>query len=148
MRIVIQRVSHSEVKVSGQTVSRIGRGAHLLVCIEKKDTLETLKKAGDKILKLRMFSDAEDSAGAMSRSIVDIAGEIMAVSQFTLSWRGQKGNRPSFDGSMAAQEANELFERFCLYLEEAGVPIQKGIFGAKMEVVISNDGPVSFCLDF
>lgn len=144
MKIVIQRVLESSVSVSGEVVSQIGRGLSLLVCLEKDDQIQTLEKAAKKILALRVFSDDQ---GRMNENILQVKGEILAVSQFTLSWNGQKGNRPSFDNSMAPQKAEELFEYFCEILEKE-VVVKRGVFGESMQVHIHNDGPVTFSIDF
>ena len=144
MKIVVQRSLKSLVKVKDKTVGEISNGLVLLSCLEKNDSKETVKKASEKILKLRIFKDENDR---MNRSIIDIKGEILNISQFTLSWNGQKGNRPSFDNSMAPDQANELFEFFCSLLEDH-VKVQKGVFGEHMDVQIHNDGPVTFFLEF
>lgn len=144
MKIVIQRVLESSVSVSGEVVSQIGRGLNLLVCLEKDDQIQTLEKAAKKILALRLFSDDQ---GRMNENILQVKGEILAVSQFTLSWNGQKGNRPSFDNSMAPQKAEEYFNQFCQILEKE-VPVKRGVFGESMQVHIVNDGPVTFSLNF
>lgn len=144
MKIVIQRVLESSVSVSGEVVSQIGRGLSLLVCLEKDDQIQTLEKAAKKVLALRVFSDDQ---GRMNENILQVKGEILAVSQFTLSWNGQKGNRPSFDNSMAPQKAEEYFNQFCQILEKE-VPVKRGVFGESMQVHIVNDGPVTFSLNF
>lgn len=144
MRIVIQRSGKSSVVVEGNEVGSINFGLVLLVCIEKNDCIENINKAAQKVLSLRMF---EDENGRMNKSIIDISGDVLAISQFTLSWRGQKGNRPSFDNSMSPDKANELFEHFISELEKS-VNVSKGVFGATMDVKIQNQGPVTFCLDF
>ncbi|MFG1593988.1 D-aminoacyl-tRNA deacylase [Halobacteriovorax sp. CON-3] len=144
MKIVVQRVSSSNVKVNNEVVAQIERGLHLLVCIEHEDSQQTLKKAADKILALRIFADEQ---GRMNRSVVDIEGSILAVSQFTLSWNGKKGNRPSFDGSARPEIANKMFNEFVEVLQSS-VPVEKGVFGESMAVEIHNDGPVTFHIEF
>lgn len=144
MKIVIQRSLNSSVKVDSKVISSIERGLVLLVCLESNDVDQTLDKAIQKILALRIFSDKE---GRMNKSIIDVEGEILAISQFTLSWNGKKGNRPSFDGSMMPEEANRMFEKFCSELAKK-VRVSKGAFGESMEVSIVNDGPVTFHLEF
>lgn len=144
MKIVVQRVSSSQVKVNGEVVGSIGKGLNLLVCIEHQDSQETIKKASEKITALRIFSD---EAGRMNKSIVDIKGSILAISQFTLSWNGKKGNRPSFDGSARPEVACKLFNEFVQILRNT-VPVEMGVFGESMAVEITNDGPVTFHIEF
>ena len=141
LKIVIQRVKSSSVTVANKLINEINHGMTLLVCIEKCDTPQTIIKASEKILKLRIFSER------MSKSICDIKGEILCISQFTLSWQGEKGNRPGFDKAMAPDKASILFEQFCNLLSEK-VIVKSGLFGEHMEVSINNDGPVTFHLEF
>ncbi|MCO4794848.1 MAG: D-tyrosyl-tRNA(Tyr) deacylase [Bacteriovoracaceae bacterium] len=145
MRIVVQRSLNSRVWVDGSIVGEIDKGLVLLVCIEKGDAEEQVKKAAHKVLKLRCFEDPE--TGKMSKSIIDTHGEILAISQFTLSWRGSGGNRPGFDLAMEPDLASKLFENFCEILKNS-IKVKTGRFGESMKVEISNDGPVTFCLDF
>lgn len=144
MRIVIQRVKSSSVTVNNEVVSSINHGLNLLVCLEKGDGKEQITKAAAKVLAYRIFQDEE---GRMNKNVLQVGGEILAVSQFTLSWNGAKGNRPSFDNSMAPDEANKLFEEFCDLLTKY-IVVKKGVFGASMQVDIVNDGPVTFCFDY
>lgn len=148
MKVVIQRSGHSKVLVNQEIVGEIRSGLVLLICFEKKDLIrnkkEILDKAKQKILALRIFEDYE---GKMNKSIIDIGGEILAISQFTLSWDGQKGNRPSFDESMPPQDAKAYFDEFVQMLRESRI-VQTGVFGASMDVQIQNLGPVTFSLDF
>jgi len=144
LRIVAQRTSNAKVEVSGSIVGESTNGLTLLVCIEKKDTQETIKKAANKILSARIF---EDNHQKMNLNIQQVGGSVLAISQFTLSWRGDKGNRPSFDLSMPPAEAETLFNKFCLELEQK-VPVQTGQFGASMQVSLTNMGPVTFIFDF
>lgn len=146
MRIVVQRVSGANVRVNKKIEGEIGTGYVLLVCFEKKDEEEVIEKAFQKILKLRCFEDPE--TGKMNKGILEIEkGSILAISQFTLSWRGEKGNRPGFDKSMGPQKAEIFFEKFCFKFK-GHVHLEKGVFGELMEVSIQNHGPVTFCLDF
>ena len=145
MRIVIQRSKKSKVSVAGEVVGEISKGLVLLVCMEDGDTDEVLEKAVQKVIKLRCFEDPE--TGKMSRSLKQVEGEILAISQFTLSWKGKGGNRPGFDLAMKPELANEMFERFCRRLREY-FKVETGQFGESMKVEITNDGPVTFCLDF
>ncbi len=144
MKIIIQRVKSSSVSVEGKVVSSISRGLNILVCIESDDDIKTIHRAAKKIPAYRIFQDDE---GRMNQNILQVGGELLLVSQFTLSWNGKKGNRPSFDNSMDPSKANELFEELCLELSKE-VAVKKGVFGATMEVAIVNDGPVTFSFDF
>ena len=146
MRVVIQRVSGANVRVGDEIVGEIGPGLVLLVCFEKGDLPSILEKASKKILNLRCFEDPNTKK--MGKSVSDIeGGSLLAISQFTLCWRGEKGNRPGFDNSMEPEKANEMFEDFCLILKKT-VQVEKGVFGEFMDVSIRNQGPVTFCLDF
>lgn len=144
MRIVIQRVANAKVVVSGEVISKIGTGLLLLVCVENHDHPITLNKIVDKILNLRIFPDEQQK---MNLNIQQIQGEILSISQFTLSWKGEGGNRPSFSGSMSPERANQIYLEFCEKLN-LKVPTLQGVFAAHMEVALTNDGPVTFCLDF
>ena len=144
MKIVVQRSLESSVKVDSKVIGSIQSGLVLFVCLESKDLDQSIINGIQKILALRIFSDED---GRMNKSIIDVKGEILAISQFTLSWDGRKGNRPSFDGSMKPEVAKEMFERFCEELSKF-VEVSKGAFGESMEVSIINDGPVTFHLEF
>ena len=146
MRIVVQRTLRSSVEVNENLVSKIEQGMVLFVCLEKEDTQEQVEKAVQKISSLRIFKDPETDK--MSKDIKDVEGEVLAISQFTLSWRGEKGNRPSFDHSMEPNKAKELFDKFVGGLRDTGIEVKTGLFGAHMKVQLINDGPVTFCLDF
>tara|TARA_Y100001970_G_C14168763_1_gene822866 strand:- start:1017 stop:1457 length:441 start_codon:yes stop_codon:yes gene_type:complete len=146
MRVVIQRVSGANVRVGDEIVGEIGPGLVLLVCFEKGDLPVILEKASKKILNLRCFEDP--NTRKMGKNVSEIeGGSLLAISQFTLSWRGEKGNRPGFDNSMEPEKANKMFEDFCSILKRT-IEVQKGVFGEFMEVSIKNQGPVTFCLDF
>ena len=145
MRIVVQRSKQASVKVDSQIVGEISHGLVLLVCLEKGDDENTVQKAAEKIKNLRCFTCPD--TGKMNLSLEQVHGEILAISQFTLSWKGQKGNRPSFDSSMPPEQANEYFEKFVSLLRDS-FNVQTGVFGASMEVSLINDGPVTFSLDF
>lgn len=152
MRIVVQRVIESSVTVDKSIISRIGHGMNLLVCIENHDNEALLKKAAKKIKNLRIFSEA--GSDKLNLNIMQTGGEVLAISQFTLSWRGTKGNRPSFDNSKEPNEARFLFDEFIKLLKnpqdesENTLNVFVGEFGADMKVAIKNDGPVTFVLDF
>ncbi len=145
MRIVVQRSLKSSVHVADEKVGEIEHGLVLLVCFEKGDSRDLIKKAGDKILNLRVFENPETDK--MDFNIAQTKGQILAISQFTLSWKGQKGNRPGFESSMAPNDARVYFRLFCDYLAEK-VTVATGRFGAKMDVNIHNHGPVTFFLEF
>ena len=145
MKIVVQRSGHSYVSVNEEVVGEIHSGLVLFVCFEKGDENKPLDKAIEKILNLRIFEDPE--TGKMGHNIQDIEGKILCISQFTLSWDGRKGNRPSFDGSMAPRDAQIKFRLFCEALRKK-VPVEIGRFGEMMDVRIQNLGPVTFHLSF
>lgn len=150
MRIVLQRVKRGSVTVydqaggEGRLVGEIGRGLTLLVGFRAGDGTESAAKLAKKILELRIF---EDEAGKMNRSLTDISGELLVVSQFTLYGSTRKGRRPSFTGTMIPDEAERMYKRFVQILVESGINVATGVFGAKMEVEIINDGPVTFILE-
>ncbi|MCY3013324.1 MAG: D-aminoacyl-tRNA deacylase [Planctomycetota bacterium] len=145
MRGVIQRVNAAEVMIDGRTVGRIGPGLLVLVGVEEGDTLADADWVAEKTARMRIFAD---EAGKMNRSVVDIDGGLLVVSQFTLHAATQKGNRPSFLRAARPEEAVPLYERFLAALErEAGRPVARGVFAADMEVSLVNDGPVTILLD-
>jgi D-aminoacyl-tRNA deacylase len=144
MKIVLQRVSEASVEVSNQIISATGSGLLLLVGADKDDTQQNADFLADRILGLRIF---EDDAGKMNLSVVDVKGEIMAVSQFTLSADISRGRRPSFSTAMSPDEALKLFDYFVDKLRDSGLIVKTGEFGAKMMVHLVNDGPVTFVLE-
>lgn len=145
MKAVIQRVKHSSVKVDGKTVGEIGHGYMILLGVMDGDTKAHTEMMAAKTTNLRIFCDENDK---MNKSILDIDGEILVVSQFTLCADVKKGNRPSFTPSAAPDEANEQYEYFIQCLKDNGVKkVEHGIFGAEMEVSILNDGPVTILYD-
>jgi len=137
---IIQRVRRSSVTIKGKTVAAIGTGVTVLVCVEPRDTGETVKTAAAKIAKMRIFCD---ETGKMNRSLLDIGGEALVISQFTLCADIRKGNRPSFTGAAAPEQAETLYLQFAEELRLLGVPSQTGRFAAHMVVDIENDGPVT-----
>ena len=143
MRVVLQRVSKAACWVGDEKVAEIGRGILLLVGIEKGDTVEAIEYMANKCANLRIF---EDSAGKMNLNVIDIGGEALAISQFTLAANIRKGRRPSFDNAMSPDQAIQLYERFVDTLNQY-VPTKKGVFGAKMAIELINDGPVTFVLE-
>ena len=145
MRIVIQRVSQASVTIDGQTKSSIGKGFLILIGIGRDDTEEDIKWLVNKIIGLRIF---DDKKGVMNRSIMDIDGEILVVSQFTLMASYKKGNRPSWIHAAPHELSIPLYRRFCNTLSEAlGKPVGTGEFGADMQIGLQNDGPVTICMD-
>lgn len=145
MKAVIQRVKSSSVKVDGETVGEIGQGYLVLLGVMEGDTKAHAKLMADKVSSLRIFCDENDK---MNKSVIDIEGEILAVSQFTLCADVKKGNRPSFIQSAKPETANELYEYFMDCLRENGVrKVEHGVFGAHMDVSILNDGPVTIIFD-
>ena len=144
MRAVVQRVTSSSVVVDGKVIGNINKGFNVLLGICKDDTIEDLKYIKDKIINLRVFHDENDK---MNLSILDIKGEILAISQFTLYGDCRKGRRPNFMEAMGGDEAKELYDKFIEMLKESGLNIETGEFGAEMKVEINNDGPVTILLD-
>ncbi len=145
MKAVIQRVTESSVKVDGKTVGEIGKGYMILLGVVKGDTDEEAKLLGRKVAALRVF---EDENGKMNKSVLDIDGEVLAISQFTLCADCKKGNRPSFTNSEEPENAKRLYELFCSELKVNGVKkVETGIFAADMKVSLINDGPVTICFD-
>lgn len=145
MRVVVQRVSTSQVTVEGTVVGQIGRGLNLLVGIAATDTDAELEWMARKCLELRIFPDAE--SGRFNQSVLDIQGELLVVSQFTLYGDCRKGRRPSFDRAADPAIAQMLYERFVQRLRQSGLRVETGVFGAKMQVLIDNDGPVTLWLE-
>ena len=143
MIAVIQRVSRASVNVDGVTVGKCGHGLCILLGVAKGDTMADADALVRKILNLRIFCD---EAGKMNRSLVDIGGEMLVISNFTLLAAYKKGNRPDYMGAAAPDEANELYEYFANNCALSG-PVEKGIFGADMKVDIANDGPVTIVMD-
>ena len=140
MIVVVQRVREASVTVGEERVAAIGAGVLLLVGLEKGDGPEALDRAADKIVHLRIH---DDEAGKLNRSLPESGGEVLAVSQFTLAGDLQRGRRPSFDRAMLPDEARPLFDAFVERLRALGVPVQTGVFGARMAVSLVNDGPVT-----
>lgn len=144
MRLVIQRVTEAAVTVNDQVVSEIGKGFLVLVGVQSGDTEKDVLYLAGKTEKLRVF---EDGNGKMNLSIRDVSGEVLAVSQFTLLGDTRGQNRPSFIQAEQPEEANRLYCLYCDALENAGVPVRKGIFRAEMKVSLINDGPVTILVD-
>ena len=144
MRLVIQRVLESSVRVDEKVVGSIGKGFMVLCGVQEGDTLEDVRYCVEKTAGLRIF---EDEAGKMNRSIMDEGGEILAISQFTLSGDARHGRRPSFSAAARPDVAVPLYEAYCNGLREKGIHVETGIFQADMKVSLINDGPVTMLLD-
>ena len=145
MRIVIQRVKHASVTINGNKKSEIGQGLLVLLGVCEEDTKEDAEWLARKVAALRVFDDSE---GVMNRSVLDISGEIMVVSQFTLFASYKKGNRPSWLRAARHEIAIPLYEYFCSQVSSLiGKPVATGEFGADMKVELLNDGPVTICMD-
>ncbi len=144
MRVVVQRVREAAVTVDGEVTGSIGRGLLLLVGIHQDDDEGAVRYLVDKVVGLRVFPDEE---GRMNRSVRDVGGGILVVSQFTLYGDCRRGRRPSFVGAAGPEKARPLYERWLEWLRESGVEPQAGIFGASMAVSLVNDGPVTLLLD-
>ena len=145
MKIVIQRVAHASVTISGQCKASIGRGLLILLGIEEADSEEDIEWLCKKTAALRIF---DDENGVMNKSILDSGGDILVVSQFTLMASYRKGNRPSYIRAAGHATAIPLYESFCRKMAgQLGKPVQTGEFGADMKVELLNDGPVTICMD-
>ena len=145
MKAVIQRVSSASVSVEGEVVGSCQKGYMILFGAEKGDSEKEAELLARKVSALRIFTDDEDK---MNLSILDVGGEILAISQFTLLADVKKGNRPSFINALEPEKANELYEYFCECLKNLGIKkVAKGVFGADMQVSLTNDGPVTILYD-
>jgi D-tyrosyl-tRNA(Tyr) deacylase len=144
MRALLQRVTEAEVKVEGQKIGSTGAGLLILICAMAGDTQAEADQLINKITKLRIF---KDDAGKMNKSIIDISGSTLVVSQFTLAADTKRGNRPGFSSAAFPDEGRALYEYFADGLAQAGVPVETGKFGADMKVSLINDGPVTIWLD-
>lgn len=145
MRIVIQRVTEASVAVDGQDISAIGAGMLVLAGVEEGDTEKDVDWLVAKTANLRIFDDSE---GVMNRSIIDVGGEALVVSQFTLTASTKKGNRPSYVRAAGHDLAVPLYDSFCLKLSKLiGKEVKKGVFGADMQISLVNDGPVTIIMD-
>ena len=145
MRVVVQRVSSASVTIGGTVKSAIGQGLLVLLGVGPADEQADMDYLVKKVAGLRIF---DDEAGVMNRSVVDIGGEVLVVSQFTLMASTKKGNRPSYIGAAGHELAVPMYERFCAALSAAvGRPVGTGEFGAEMAVSLVNDGPVTICID-
>jgi len=144
MRAVVQRVSEASVSVEGREVGRIGAGLCVLVGVAQGDAEEDARWLCDKVLDLRIF---EDDAGKMNRSLIDLNGGLLAISQFTLLGDARSGRRPAFTAAEKPELAQPLYARFCALARERGIAVAEGVFRATMKVQIVNEGPVTMLLD-
>ena len=144
MRAVIQRVSQASVTVEQQVVGQIGTGLLVLLGVGRDDTVEDLDYVYRKTVGLRVF---EDDDGKMNRSLVEVQGQLLVVSQFTLFGDVRKGNRPSFISAARPELANEMYQQFGDLARQAGINVETGVFQAQMDVALVNDGPVTILLD-
>jgi D-tyrosyl-tRNA(Tyr) deacylase len=144
MRAAIQRVSHARVKVGGEVAGEIGAGFVVLLGVAKTDDAAAARQLAERIHGLRLFNDADQK---MNRSLAEIGGAVLAVSQFTLYGDCRKGRRPSFDRAAPAEQARNLYEEFVSALRALGAQVETGVFQAMMEVELVNDGPVTVLVD-
>ncbi|MTK11674.1 MAG: D-tyrosyl-tRNA(Tyr) deacylase [Clostridiaceae bacterium] len=144
MRAVVQRVKYSKVEVNGEKIGEIQKGLNVLLGISKEDTAEDISYMKDKILNLRIF---EDEDGKLNKSLMDISGELLVVSQFTLYGDCRKGRRPSFIEALGGEDAEKMYEEFVRQCKQEVSKVETGKFGADMKVTIENDGPVTIMID-
>lgn len=144
MRAVVQRVAEARVRVEGKVVGEIGAGLCVLLGVARGDDEAAAQRLAERVARLRIF---ENEDGRFDRSVLDTRGSVLVVSNFTLLADAAKGNRPSFSDAARPAQAGPLYERFCEVLEQQGVVVETGEFGARMLVEISNDGPVTIVFD-
>ncbi|MGM8364681.1 D-aminoacyl-tRNA deacylase [Virgibacillus sp. W0181] len=144
MKVVIQRSEKGNVTVKGKTVGQIDQGLVVFVGITHEDTMSDVKYIANKIMHLRIF---EDDQNKMNRSLLDVNGSILSISQFTLYGDTRKGRRPNFMNAAKPEKAQNLYEKFNAIFKESGVPVETGEFGEMMKVTLTNSGPVTFVLD-
>ncbi|WP_171122349.1 MULTISPECIES: D-aminoacyl-tRNA deacylase [unclassified Ruegeria] len=144
MRAVLQRVSHAKVSVDGDVIGRTGPGLMVLVCAMQEDDEASAQRLATKISKLRIF---KDDAGKMNRSVLDISGSALVISQFTLAADTSRGNRPGFSEAASPEPGKHLYEVFAAQLSSLGIPTETGQFGADMAVELVNDGPVTIWVE-
>jgi D-tyrosyl-tRNA(Tyr) deacylase len=144
MKVLLQRVSRAAVRVEGRTVGSIGAGLLVLLGVEQDDTEEQIDEMAHKTAELRIFADDE---GRMNRSVEQVGGAVLVVSQFTLAASTRKGRRPSFHLAAPPEKAERLYERYADRLADRGLEVARGVFQAMMEVELVNDGPVTILLD-
>lgn len=144
MKALIQRVKNASVSIENEIYSKIGFGMLIFLGVEKQDTKENAEKLAQKLLSLRIF---EDENNKMNKSIEDIKGEILVVSQFTLAGDCKKGTRPSFDKAASPDEAKKLYEDFVKFISQSGLKTETGKFQAMMDISLTNNGPVTFMIE-
>ena len=144
MKALIQRVKYASVKVEGKTVGQIDEGLLVFLGVEKEDSFENAEILSKKVCHLRIF---EDENGKMNKSVLDINGKILIVSQFTLCADTSRGNRPGFENAALPNEAKELYEYFSSKVYQCGIEVENGVFGADMKVELLNDGPVTIMIE-
>lgn len=145
MKVVLQRVSQASVSVAGREISKIGQGLLLLLGVEDRDTEKDIEYLAKKVVSMRIFADEE---GVMNKSLIDVSGEVLLVSQFTLMARTKKGNRPSYVDASRGEVAEPMYQAFGKRLQELlGRSVSYGLFGADMQVALINDGPVTILMD-
>jgi len=144
MKALIQRVKKASVTIEGELYSEIGFGMLIFLGVEKTDEIENAKKLAEKLLNLRIFEDEDEK---MNKSLLDIQGEILVVSQFTLMADCKKGTRPSFDKAADAQKANKLYEDFVKIIKQSKLSVKTGKFQAMMDISLINNGPVTFLVE-
>lgn len=144
MRLLIQRTTGAQVRVAGASLGQIALGLVVLVGVGQRDKLDDARSLASKTVDLRIFRDAD---GRTNRSLIDVGGEMLVISQFTLFADTGRGRRPSFLDAAGPELGNEIYERYALAVEERGVRVVRGQFGAEMEVELVNDGPMTIWLD-
>ena len=144
MRVVIQRVLHAQVEVNGQSVGRIDKGFLVYLGVGKEDIPKDAEFIAEKLINLRIFPDDD---GKMNRSLLDVGGAVLLVSNFTLHGDCRKGRRPGFEAAAQPQVAEQLYEKVAELIARQGVSVEKGVFGEYMQVTSTNDGPINFLLD-
>ncbi len=144
MKALLQRVSSAQVAVAGETISGIGKGLLVFLCAVRGDTEKDLDYMVRKVPALRIF---EDEQGKMNLSVVDVKGEVLVVSQFTLAATTRKGNRPSFENAETPERARAMYDAFVQRLRDTGITVRTGVFAAMMDVSLVNDGPVTILID-
>ncbi len=144
MRVVLQRVLSASVTVDETIVGKIARGWLVLLGVQQGDSIESVRWLAEKTVHLRAF---QDDQGKMNRSVMEVGGQVLVVSQFTLAGDCRKGRRPSFDRAADLEDARKLYDSFCEQVARLGAPVERGIFQADMQVALVNDGPVTFVID-
>jgi D-aminoacyl-tRNA deacylase len=144
VRAVVQRVAEARVRIGDEVVGEIGPGLCVLLGVARDDDEAGAERIAGRVARLRIF---ENDGGKFDRSVLDIGGAVLVVSNFTLIADTAKGNRPSFSKAAPPEQADLLYERFCAALRELDVPVESGVFGARMRIEIANDGPVTVILD-